>query len=255
MNGDDGEDGSAGGVVVKLKPENKGNSTQQTTFRAKHILLATGGYPTIPASSDGSIAKHAISSDGFFELKSLPRKAVVVGAGYIAVELAGVLQALGTDTSLVVRKERALRNFDDVLCETLDDEMQRHGIHIFANTDGVDRIVEERASSSGGSTAATTTKTVILNNGERIENVDVVIMAAGRSPSVESLNLKEVGVEQKARGGYVDVNEYSETSVEGVYAVGDVTGNVELTPMGEYSDDVDTIFVFLTCFGTDMSLL
>jgi len=146
---------------------------------------------------------------------------VVVGAGYIAVELAGVLQALGADTSLVVRKEKALRNFDELLSETLDVEMQRHGIHIYRNTEGVNRIEEKESGS---------TKTVILNNGEVIEDVDVVIMAAGRSPLVESLNLEEVGVQQKM-GGYVATNEYSETNVEGVYAVGDVCGNVELTPM------------------------
>jgi len=137
------------------------------------------------------------------------------------VELAGVLQALGSDTSLVVRKQKALRNFDELLSETLDDEMQRHGIHIYRNTDGVDRIEEDDASRR---------KIVYLNNGEVIEDVDVVIMAAGRSPLVESLNLEEVGVEQKS-GGYVATNEYSETNVEGMYAVGDVCGNVELTPM------------------------
>lgn len=174
----------------------------------------------MPPSADGSVARHAVDSDGFFELKSLPRKAVVVGAGYIAVELAGVLQALGSDTSLVVRRGRALRGFDELLSGTLDDEMERHGIHIYRDTKGVNRIVE-----SGGAT-----KTVVLNNGEEIEDVDVVVVAAGRSPMVEWLGLEEVGVELK-KGGYVAVNEYSETNVNGIYAVGDVCGNVELTPM------------------------
>jgi len=236
----------SGGVIVRVSSgaeglSNNNSTTQQsqqqtTTYRAKHILLATGGYPTMPSSdssNDRSIARHAITSDGFFELKSLPRKAVVVGAGYIAVELAGVLQALGSETSLVVRKERALRNFDDLLSETLDDEMERHGIHIYRNTEGVDRIVvadEEGEGGGDGGGSTTATKTVILNNGEVIEDVDVIIMAAGRSPMVESLGLEEVGVQQKD-GGYIDVNEYSETNLEGVYAVGDVCGNVELTPM------------------------
>ena len=101
-------------------------------------MIATGGYPTFP---DGEgIREHAISSDGFFELEELPGKAVVVGAGYIAVELAGVLQALGTDTSLVVRKEKAMREFDEILSDTLDTEMQRQGIHIFRNTNGLAKI-------------------------------------------------------------------------------------------------------------------
>ena len=101
-------------------------------------MIATGGYPTFP---DGEgIREHAISSDGFFELEELPGKAVVVGAGYIAVELAGVLQALGTDTSLVVRKEKAMREFDEILSDTHDTEMQRQGIHIFRNTNGLAKI-------------------------------------------------------------------------------------------------------------------
>lgn len=213
------------GVDVMVTPMGSANVTQQQQqrFRAKHIILATGGYPKIPAGSDGSVERHAISSDGFFDLDKLPRKAVVVGAGYIAVELAGVLVALGSDTSLVVRKERALRNFDDLLSSTLDEEMEHHGINIYRNTMGLSQIIPDET---------TGLKTVVLNDGQTIEDVDVVIMAAGRSPAVESLNLEEVGVSQK-KGGYVEVDEYSQTSVQNVYAVGDVCGNVELTPMGE----------------------
>ncbi|KAL7467386.1 hypothetical protein ACHAXS_007633 [Conticribra weissflogii] len=228
---DDGAgDGGVKVIVTPIGNRGEGQKTeqrqqhQQQTIKAKHILLATGGYPEMPRGSDGSIPRHAISSDGFFDLESLPRRAVVVGAGYIAVELAGVLQALGTETSLVVRKERALRNFDDMIAETLDTEMERQGITIFRNTNGVGKISLDEQ---------TGLKTVVLNNGEMIEDVDVVIMAAGRRPAVESLNLKNVGVEQKD-GGYISVNEYSETNVGGVYAVGDVCGNVELTPMGEF---------------------
>ena len=215
-------------VDVMVSPIENGNSSTaseitQQRYRAKHILLATGGYPIMPPGNDGSIPLHAISSDGFFELKTLPRKAVVVGAGYIAVELVGVLQALGTDTSLVLRKERALRQFDELLSETLDVEMERHGINIYRNTNGVNRIYVDEQNG---------TKTVILNNEKVIKNVDVVIMATGRNPSVESLNLERIGVTQR-EGGYVAVNEYSETNIKGIYAVGDVCGNVELTPMGE----------------------
>ena len=117
-----------------------GNNTVQVlceggtvvSYKAKHILIATGGVPVFPPG-DG-VEEHCISSDGFFELEELPQKAAVVGAGYIAVELAGVLNALGTDTKLVVRKEGALRGFDDLLKSTLDEEMQRQGIEIFRNT-------------------------------------------------------------------------------------------------------------------------
>lgn len=157
------------------------------TVTAKHILIATGGKPVVP---DGEgIMEHAITSDGFFELDDLPRKAVVVGAGYIAVELAGVLQALGTETKLVLRKEKALRNFDEMVSDTLDDEMRRQGIEIFRNTEGVRKIALD----------ADGLKTVHLNNGETIEGVDTVIVAPGRTPNVVQLNLSNVGVAQKQR--------------------------------------------------------
>lgn len=214
---------NASSVDVMVTPVDNGNPTQkQQRYRAKHIILATGGYPTIPKGSDDSIEKYSISSDGFFDLDKLPRKAVVVGAGYIAVELAGVLVALGSDTSLVVRKERAMRNFDELISTTLDEEMEHHGINIYRNTMGVSQIIN----------AASGAKTVLLNDGRSIEDVDVIIMAAGRSPSVESLDLDGVGVKQK-EGGYIEVDEYSQTNVHNLYAVGDVCGNVELTPMGK----------------------
>lgn len=212
-----------GNVEVIVSPSDDSdpsNDSSQQTYRAKHVLIATGGAPTIP-SGHASIKEHSITSDEFFELQSLPKKVVVVGAGYIAVELAGILQALGSETSLVLRKEKALRNFDEILSEALDVEMQRQGINILRNTMGVERI---KCNESNG------LKEVKLNNGQVIEDVDVVIMAAGRSPLVNSLGLQDVGIQQK-EGGYIEVNEYSETSVDGVYAVGDVCGNVELTPM------------------------
>ena len=215
--------GSNGDVEVIVSPLENGstNSTQQQErYRARHILIATGGYPTIPEGDD-SIVKHSISSDEFFELQSLPKRVVVVGAGYIAVELAGILQALGSDTSLVVRKEKALRNFDEILSEALDTEMQRQGINIYRNTMGVGRI--ELNENNG-------LKNVLLNSGEVIKDVDVVIMAAGRRPFVDSLGLRDVGVKQR-EGGYIVVDEYQNTNVDNVYAVGDIIGKVELTPM------------------------
>ena len=188
------------------------------TVTAKNILIATGGYPVFP-SGEG-LKEHSISSDGFFELEELPRKAVVVGAGYIAVELAGVLQALGTDTKLVVRKDSALRNFDEMIKTTLDEEMQRQGIEIYRNTDGVKKItVDDKG-----------LKTVHLNNGEVIESVDTVLVAPGRAPLVEPLNLPAQGVKQDSKG-YIIADDYSNTNVDGIYALGDVCGKVELTPM------------------------
>jgi len=204
------------GVIVNVKPDDGGDVV---SYKAKNVLIATGGYPTFP---DGEgIKEHSISSDGFFELEELPNKAVVVGAGYIAVELAGVLQALGTDTSLVVRKNMALREFDDILRDTLDEEMQRQGINIHRDTNGVEKIEVDES---------TNLKTVTLANGEVIDGVDCVLMATGRSPLVGPLNLPGAGVEQKD-SGYIVTDEYSATNVDGVFALGDVCGDVELTPM------------------------
>lgn len=205
----------AGDGKVKVVPS---DGSEEKMYSAKNILIAVGGYPTFPEGE--GIRENSISSDGFFEMNSLPKKAVVVGAGYIAVELAGVLQALGTDVSLVVRKGKALREFDEMVTDTLDFEMQRQGIDIYRNTDGVEKII---ADDDG-------LKTVTLNNGEVIEGCDTVIMATGRGPLVEPLNLPGAGVTQK-ESGHIIVDEYSETSADGVFALGDVCGNVELTPM------------------------
>ena len=179
------------------------------TYTAKHILIAVGGVPVFP-SGEG-VMEHSITSDGFFELEDIPRKAVVVGAGYIAVELAGVLQALGTDTNLVLRKDQALRTFDSMVRDTLDEEMVRQGIQIHRNTDGVEKIE-----------ANGEMKTVYLKNGDKIEDVDCVLVAPGRRPNVDKLNLSAVGVKQTGKG-YIVADEYSETDTKGIYAlVGDI---------------------------------
>jgi glutathione reductase (NADPH) len=189
---------------------------------AKHVLIATGGKPMIQSSIPG-VVEHTITSDGFFhQLEELPRKAVIVGGGYIAVELAGILQALGTETILVVRHHQALRNFDTMLSDTLDTEMQRQGIKIYRNTNGIHSIEQNDENS---------TKKVSLNNGEIIDDVNVVIVATGRVPNVEQLQLSNIGVAQAPDTGHIITNEYSETNVPGVYAIGDVVyGSKELSP-------------------------
>ena len=194
------------------------NGDGPKTYTAKHILIAVGGTPILPAAE--GVEEHTISSDGFFDLEEQPRKAVIVGAGYIAVELAGVLQALGTDTKLVVRKKQAMRNLDEMLSKTLDEELQRQGIEIFRNTDGLQKI---EVGSDG-------LKKVYLQNGEVIEGVDTVLVAPGRRPNIDGLGVEEVGVETRD-GGYIVADEYSQTTADGIYALGDVVGKVELTPM------------------------
>jgi glutathione reductase (NADPH) len=120
-------------VVVSVSPGKAGTTTGGTTARdrhytAEHILLATGGRPTMPEGVVGA-SRYAITSDGFFDMPSLPAKSAIVGGGYIAVELAGILNALGSDTSLVLRRGRALRDFDDMITDALDAEMKRRGIY------------------------------------------------------------------------------------------------------------------------------
>ncbi|GMI56448.1 hypothetical protein ScalyP_jg4493 [Parmales sp. scaly parma] len=188
-------------------------------LKAENILVATGGFPSFP-SGEG-VKEHCISSDGFFELEQQPEKVVVVGAGYIAVELAGVMNALGSDTTLVLRKNMALREFDQLISETLDREMVRGGINIMRDTQGVESV---KLQSDGK-------KVVTLANGEVIENVDSVVMAAGRAPLVEPLNLGNLNIAQEERTKTIVVDDSCNTNVPNVFAVGDVCGKVQLTPM------------------------
>lgn len=195
---------------------------EERVISSKHILIATGGRPII--GKEEGVEEHSITSDGFFELESLPKTAVVVGAGYIAVELAGVLNALGCETHLAVRYERALRNFDPIITNQLDIELERSGIIYHRHTKGVKKITVD----SNGR------KVVELINRDSIYGADVVIIAAGRVPNVETLNLEAANVSLVKDGrlkGYVQVDEYCNTSSPSIYALGDVCGVVELTPM------------------------
>ena len=184
---------------------------------AAKILVATGGYPTIPEGE--GVAENVISSDGFFELEELPKVAVVVGAGYIAVELAGVLNSLGTEVHLVLRKAKALRDFDPTISDALDTEMVKSGIHIHRNTGGIESI-----------SLANGKKDVTTVTGDTIYGADTVLVATGRSPNVDGLNLDGAGVELTKRN-HIKVDAYSNTTAGSVFALGDVCGAVELTPM------------------------
>jgi len=188
---------------------------------AERILIATGGRPMTPGGE--GVSEHSINSDGFFEMPDLPKVAVVVGAGYIAVELAGVMQALGSEVHLVLRKNQALRTFDPDIANALDKEMVKAGMIIHRDTNGVAKI---EIDGNG------TSKTVELVNGDTIYGVDTVLMATGRVPSVETLALDKVGVTTTpGHKNYIQVDDYSNTSVKNIHALGDVCGQVELTPM------------------------
>lgn len=194
------------------------NDGTTKTVTADKIVVASGGKPMVPPGE--GVAEHSITSDGFFELESLPKKSVVVGAGYIAVELAGVLNGLGSETHLVVRKGKALREFDPDISDLLDAEYQKAGITIHRNTNGVAKIE-----------LVDGLKKVTMVNGEVIEGADMVLMAPGRVPAVDGLGLDKAGVKLKEGKNFIEVDEFQNTNVDNIYALGDVCGRVELTPM------------------------
>ncbi len=185
-------------------------------YTADHILIAVGGAPTLP---DIPGAQFGIDSNGFFELKSQPKRVAIVGAGYIAVEIAGVLNALGSDTHLFVRKETPLRTFDPILVETLVDEMKNEGLHL--HTQSVPKEVLKELDGSF---------TLHFENGSS-HNTDLLIWAIGRHPSTGNINLEAAGVAVNDHG-YIKVDEYQNTNVPGIYCVGDIMENgIELTPV------------------------
>lgn len=184
-------------------------------YTAPHILIATGGhalYPNIPGSEYG------ITSDGFFELDEVPKRTAVIGAGYIAVEVAGVLNALGSDTHLFVRKDRPLRTFDKDIVDVLVDEMAKSGptLHTHANA-------TEVVKNAGDSL------TISFDNGETI-TVDCLIWAIGRAANTSGFRLEKTGVKLTEKGTIYS-DEFENTSVPGIYALGDVTGKLDLTPV------------------------
>lgn len=199
--------------VDKNTVEVKAEDGSIKTVTSDKILIATGGRPHIPPG-DG-VAENVISSDGFFDLEELPKVAVVVGAGYIASELAGVLNSLGSEVHLVVRKAKALRDFDPMISDALDAEMIKAGIHVHRHTGGISKI---EVGEDGK-------KQVTTVSGDTLYGADVVLMAPGRIPNVEHLNLDKAGVELSHKN-HVTVDEYSNTSADNIYALGDVCGKV-----------------------------
>ena len=185
-------------------------------YTADHILIAVGGEPTIPNVPG---AEYGIDSNGFFELVDQPKRTAIVGAGYIAVEIAGVLSAFGTDTHLFVRKESPLRSFDPMIVDTLVEVMAAEGPTL--HTHSVPKEVVKEADGS---------ITLHFENGES-HNTDLLIWAIGRHPTTDKINLQVTGVETNSRG-YIKVDQFQQTNVAGIYCVGDIMeGGIELTPI------------------------
>ncbi|MDP3294709.1 MAG: glutathione-disulfide reductase [Nevskia sp.] len=181
---------------------------------ARHVLIATGGQPQRPAIPGAELG---IDSDGFFALRTMPKRVAVVGAGYIAVELCGVLRALGAEVTLIVRGQRLLSSFDAMLGETLSAELVQQDVHIRYGCE-VQRLEQQGGSLNAG-----------LNDGTSI-TIDTLIWATGRRANTEGLGLVEAGVALDD-AGHIVVDDWQNSSRDGVYAVGDVTGRVSLTPV------------------------
>ncbi len=188
---------------------------QGKRYSAPHVLIATGGRPSLPSMPG---IEHAITSDGFFELERLPKKVAICGAGYIATEFAGVLHGLGSQVTMVLRKDLLLREFDSTVAETVMDEMKRGGIEFIVNAQ-VERIDKQNG-----------TLDLHLSDGNVMNEVDECIFAIGRAPNSDNIALANAGLEPDERG-FIRTDEFQNTSVDGIYAVGDVTGRAALTPV------------------------
>lgn len=184
-------------------------------FSAKHILIATGGWPQIP---DLPGREHAITSNEAFFLEQLPQRVIVVGGGYIAVEFAGIFHGLGAQTTLLYRRELFLRGFDGAVRKHLSEELTKRGIDLQFNAD-IARIDKQ----PDGSLKAT------LKDG-RVLEADCIFYATGRRPMLDNLGLENTGVELN-KDGFIAVDDKFQTSEPSILALGDVIGRVQLTPV------------------------
>ena len=189
-------------------------SVNGNSYTAKHILLATGGKPFVPHSD---WAEHVITSDQVFDLAEFPKRLFVVGAGYIALEFACIFKGMGSKVDVTYRGDSVLRSFDEDVRQFMDQELAKQGIDIHYNSN-----IEHISKTDTG-------LLVQLDNGYEHE-VDQVLMAIGREPRLTNVGLDKVGVEQHANGT-IKVNDVFQTNVPSIYALGDVIGGMELTPV------------------------
>jgi glutathione reductase (NADPH) len=185
-------------------------------YTANHIMVAPGTKPTVP---DIPGVELGITSDGFFELNECPKRVAVIGSGYIAVEIAGVLNSLGADVCMYLRKEHLLRTFDSMLRETLLESMLDDGVDIVPRT----QIVEVKKEENGS-------LTLVDEKGHSNEGFDEVIWAIGREPNAEGMNLEAANIKTDAKG-YISTDKFQKTNVDNIFALGDITGEAQLTPV------------------------
>ena len=190
-------------------------SVGERKLTAKTILVATGGWPQVPDVP--GLADHAITSTQALDLKTLPKRVVVYGAGYIALEFAGIFNSFGSEVHLVYRADLPLRGFDDDVRSHMVEALENRGIHIHSGT------TIEQVLSQHDETAVT------LSDGYTLL-CDQIMAATGRVPNTNGLGLESVGVKMNARGAIL-VDGWSRTNIEHIYAVGDVTDRINLTPV------------------------
>lgn len=203
------------GVLVDAHTvEVAGEEGETRRLTAETILIAVGGWPALP---DIPGVEHAITSNEALDLKALPKRVVIVGGGYIAVEFAGIFSALGVEVTEAIRADNILRGFDEDVRVTLSEEMVKKGIRLRPDT----RFVHIEKTQGGF--------VLTDDKGEMVET-DLVMYATGRAPNTKGLGLDRAGVEVREDGAIV-VDEWSRTSVPNIYAVGDVTDRINLTPV------------------------
>ena len=183
---------------------------------AAHVLIATGSSPTLPDIPGVELGQ---SSDGFFALESLPKRVLLVGAGYIAVELAGVMRGLGSDVTIAMRNERPLRGFDSMLGDALREAMENSGIHVRLSS----AVASVSLDANGDRVAS-------LADGQPLPPVDAIFWTIGRHANIANLGLDAATVRVDV-AGHIVVDEWQNTTVPSVYAIGDVTGRATLTPV------------------------
>lgn len=187
-----------------------------TRYQGRHVLIATGGRPRVPVIPGAGLG---ITSDGFFELDALPRRVAVVGGGYIAAELAGVLRALGAQVTSFLRREQLLMSFDSLLRETLMEHMRADGVEFITHADIHSLTRDARGRIE-----------IRYNRDQCAGDFDVLIWAVGRDPCSADLNLASAGISTDGQG-FIPTDAYQQTNVAGHYAIGDVTGRAALTPV------------------------
>jgi glutathione reductase (NADPH) len=221
----------AGVTIVKSRAVIADAHTVQLTtgerVRAGYILIATGGHPSYGDPIPG--IEHAISSNEAFHLPQLPPQVVVQGGGYIALEFAGIFAGLGSHVTVIYRGENILRGFDDDVRAHVRADMEKHGIKVVTGC----KIAAIKQTGERFS--------VQFSNGFH-HTADCVMFATGRTPNIAKLGLKETGIEIAENGG-IAVDDYSRTSVASIYAIGDVTNRINLTPVairegGAFSETV-----------------